>query len=42
MYNYCTSELYSFMTIDGRPTANVIFRKKFAELPYKNDSQRTN
>ena len=42
MYNYCTSEPYSFMTIDGRPTAALIFRKKFAELPYKNDSQRTN
>ena len=31
MYNYCTSEPYSFMTIDARPTA----RKNFTELPYK-------
>ena len=37
IYNYCTSELYSFMTIDARPTATMVFRKNFAELPYKND-----
>ena len=37
MYNYCTKEQYSFMTIDARPTATMVFRKNFAELPYKND-----
>ena len=41
MYNYCTKEPYSFMTIDGRPTATMVFRKNFNELPYKNDSKRT-
>ena len=41
MYNYCTSEPYSFMTIDARPTATMIFRKNFTESPYKNDSQRS-
>ena len=25
MYNYCTSEPYSFMTIDARPTVTMIF-----------------
>ena len=35
MYNYCTSETYSFMTIDARPTATMVFRKNFTELPYK-------
>ena len=25
MYNYCTQERYSFMTIDARPTATMIF-----------------
>ena len=38
MYNYCTSKPYSFMTIDARPTATMVFRKNFAESPYKNDS----
>ena len=37
IYNYCESETYSFMTIDARPTATMVFRKNFAELPYKND-----
>ena len=36
MCNYCTSEQYSFMTIDARPNATMVFRKNFAELPYKN------
>ena len=37
MYNNCTREPYSFMTIDARPTATMVFRKNFVELPYKND-----
>ena len=28
MYNYCTEEPYSFMTIDARPTATIPFKKK--------------
>ena len=39
MYNYCTSEPYSFMTIDTRPNATMVFRKNFTELPYKNDQK---
>ena len=35
MYNYCTKEPYSFMTIDTRPTATMVFRKNFTALPYK-------
>ena len=35
MYNYCTSEPYSFMTIDARPTASMVFIKNFMESPYK-------
>ena len=31
IYNCCTSEPYSFMTIDTRPTASVIFLKNFNE-----------
>ena len=31
MYNYCTRESYSFMTIDARPTATIPFRKSFDE-----------
>ena len=27
IYNYCTRKPYSFMTIDTRPTASVIFKK---------------
>ena len=38
MYNYCTREPYSFMTIDARPTATMVFKKNFTELPYKNYS----
>ena len=37
MYNYCTSEPYSFMTIDATPNATMVFRKNFTEFPYKND-----
>ena len=40
IYNYCTKEPYSFMTIDARPIAKMVFRKNFDELPYENDSQR--
>ena len=32
MYNYCTKEPYSFMTIDARPTAPIPFKKHFDEL----------
>ena len=32
MYNYCTEELYSFMTIDARPTATIPFKKNFNDL----------
>ena len=32
MYNYCTKEPYSFMTIDAKPTATIPFKKKFNEL----------
>ena len=39
MYNYCTSEPYSFMTIDARPNATMVFRKNFTEFPYKNDQK---
>ena len=31
IYNYCTREPYSFMTIDTRPTASVISKKKMNE-----------
>ena len=31
MYNYCTEEPYSFMTIDARPTATIPFKKNFNE-----------
>ena len=34
MYNYCTKEPYSFMTIDARLTATMVFRKNFNELSY--------
>ena len=27
IYNYCTKEPYSFMTIDTRPTATISFKK---------------
>ena len=39
MYNYCTSEPYSFMPIDARPSASMVFRKNFTEFPYKNDQK---
>ena len=29
IYNYCMKDPYSFMTIDARPTASVIFKKNF-------------
>ena len=33
MYNYCTKEPYSFMTIDARPTAaNIPFKKNFNDV----------
>ena len=32
MYNYCTKEPYSFMTIDGRPTATIPFKRNFNDL----------
>ena len=31
IYNYCTKEPYSFMTIDARPTATILFKKNFDE-----------
>ena len=31
MYNYCTKEPYSFMTIDARSTAVIPFKKNFDE-----------
>ena len=33
MYNYCTSEPYSFLTIDARPTATLVFRTNCIESP---------
>ena len=36
MYNYCTREPYSFMTIDARPIATIPFKKNFDE-PLIND-----
>ena len=39
MYNYCTREPYSFMTIDARPNATMVFRKNFTEILYKNDKK---
>ena len=41
MYNYCTREPYSFMTINARPTATISFKKNFDEPlinNIKNDS----
>ena len=32
MYNYCTEEPYSFMTIDARPTATISFKKNFNDV----------
>ena len=31
IYNYCTTEPYSFMMVDTRPTAHVTFKKNFDE-----------
>ena len=31
IYNYCTNEPYSFMTVDTRPNACVTFKKNFDE-----------
>ena len=31
IYNYCTREPYSFMLIDKRPTATILFKKNFDE-----------
>ena len=31
IYNYCTKEPYSFMLIDTRPTATILFKKNFDE-----------
>ena len=39
MCNYCMKEPYSFMTIDARPTATMVFRRNFTEPPYKNDQK---
>ena len=39
MYNYCTRKPYSFMTIDARPNATIVFRKNLTELLYKNDKK---
>ena len=41
MYNYCTREPYSFMTIDARPTATISFKTNFDEpliIDIKDDS----
>ena len=32
MYNYCTKEPYSFMTIEARPTATIPFKKNFNDI----------
>ena len=32
MYNYCTKEPHSFMTIDARPTATIPFKRIFNDL----------
>ena len=32
MYNYCTKEPYSFMTIDARPTTTILFKRNFNDL----------
>ena len=32
MYNYCTEDPYSFMTIDARPAATIPFKKIFNDL----------
>ena len=32
IYNYCTREPYSFMTIDARSTVNIPFKKNFNDI----------
>ena len=32
MYNHCTKEPYSFMTIDAIPTATIPFKRNFNDL----------
>ena len=32
MYNFCTKEPYSFMTIDARPTSTISFKKNFNDV----------
>ena len=32
MYNYCTKEPYSFVTIDARPTATIPFKEIFNDV----------
>ena len=32
MYNYCTKEPDSFLTIDARPTATIAFKRNFNDL----------
>ena len=32
MYNYCTEDPYSFMTIDARPTATIPFKNNFNDI----------
>ena len=40
MYNYCTKDPYSFMTVDTRPTATIPFKKNFDEtIPEPNSSE---
>ena len=31
IYNHCTDKSYSFMMVDTRPTARIIFKKSFSE-----------
>ena len=38
MYNHCTKDPYSFMTIDTRPTATIQFKKDFNESIDLSDS----
>ena len=39
MYNYCTEDPYSFMTIDTRPTATIPFKKnRYVKIFINNDS----
>ena len=38
MYNYCMKEPYSFMTIDARPTATILFKKILNDRFINNES----